>query len=81
MTQMFRLPPLARVTGAGRVTAPHYLIRKFGHRCRHCGWSGPGKDLSTGEVHESSGIVDYDCPHCHEWIAFSYPTDQGGRAA
>ena len=74
--QTFRLPPQARVTGEGRVTAPHYTIREFDHRCRHCGWEGPGKGLRTGEVHEASGIVDYDCPKCGEWIAFSYPTPE-----
>lgn len=74
---MFRLPPEARVTAGGRITAPHYVIHTFDHRCRHCGWNGPGKDLATGEIHESSGIVDYDCPRCGEWIAFSYPDAVG----
>ena len=27
-------------------------------------------------MHEGSGIVDYECPKCHEWIAFSYPTPE-----
>jgi hypothetical protein len=71
---MFRLPPEARVTGGGRVTAPHFIIRTFDHHCRTCGWHGPGSDLKTGEVHEASCIVDYNCPACSEWIAFSYPT-------
>jgi predicted RNA-binding Zn-ribbon protein involved in translation (DUF1610 family) len=70
----FKLPPSARVTGEGRVSAPHYVIREFNHRCRHCGWEGPGTDLATGEVYEDSCIIDYNCPKCHEWIAFSYPT-------
>jgi hypothetical protein len=76
---MFRLPPEARVTGAGRVTAPHFIIRTFEHRCQHCGWEGPGAHLSIGEVHECSCIVDYDCPKCGEWIAYSYPTGPDGR--
>jgi predicted RNA-binding Zn-ribbon protein involved in translation (DUF1610 family) len=77
----FRLPPGARVTGGGRVCAPHYVIREFDHRCRHCGWEGPGTELSTGEVHESSGIVDFDCPQCSAWIAFSFPTPESDARA
>jgi hypothetical protein len=72
---MFGLLPIqARRTAGGRVTAPHFIIRTFDHRCRNCGWRGPGQDLRTSEVHEASGIVDYDCPGCGEWIAFGYPT-------
>jgi hypothetical protein len=61
--------------------APHYVIREFDYRCRHCGWEGPGRELQTAEVHEQSGIVDYDCPTCHEWIAFSYPTPESDARA
>jgi hypothetical protein len=32
-------------------------------------------------VHEGSGIVDYDCPKCAEWIAFSYPTPESNARA
>jgi predicted RNA-binding Zn-ribbon protein involved in translation (DUF1610 family) len=67
---MFRLPNEARVT---RVTAPHDIIRTFDHRCRQCGWEGPGAELITSEVFEESGIVEYTCPRCHEDIAFSGP--------
>ena len=75
---MFRYPPQARVTGEGRVSAPHEVILTLPHHCRHCGWEGPGQDLKTGEVHEGSGIVDYNCPRCQEWIAFSYPLVEWG---
>jgi hypothetical protein len=32
-------------------------------------------------VHESSGIVDYDCPACHAWIAFSFATPKSDARA
>ena len=66
------LPPEARVTYRGRLTAPHRLIRTFEHQCPDCGWQGPGTALATGQAHEASGIVDYHCPSCGEWIAFSW---------
>ena len=69
---MFRLPKEARVTAQGRITAPHDVIRTFSHHCRYCGWRGPGYELETPETHERSTIVDYHCPQCHEWIAFSW---------
>ena len=69
---MFRLPKEARVTPQGRVTAPHEVIRTFSHYCRHCGWHGPGAHLETVAAHERSTVVDYNCPSCHEWIAFSW---------
>jgi hypothetical protein len=69
---MFRLPKEARVTAQGRITAPHEVIRTFSHHCRHCGWHGPGAQLETATAHERSTILDYHCPNCHEWIAFSW---------
>ena len=39
-------------------------------RCKHCGWSGKGKELKYGEFHESSFIADMECPNCHETIGF-----------
>jgi len=69
---MFRLPKEARVTPQGRVTAPHEVIHTFLHHCRHCGWHGSGAQLETVAAHERSTVVDYNCPSCHEWIAFSW---------
>jgi hypothetical protein len=69
---MFRLPKEARVTAQGRITAPHEVIGTFPHQCRRCGWQGAGEALEVAASHERSTIVDYNCPRCHEWLAFSW---------
>lgn len=36
--------------------------------CPHCGWTGPAKELSAGEYHPYSHILDLDCPSCSEHL-------------
>ena len=32
--------------------------------CAMCGWSGQGRQMKVGEVHEEAQVREYDCPKC-----------------
>ena len=32
--------------------------------CAMCGWSGPGRKMKVGEVHEEAQVREYYCPKC-----------------
>jgi len=51
----------------------YYEWREATHKCKHCGWSGTGKDAKLQEAF--SEIAEYGCPACSERIAVvAYPT-------
>lgn len=39
-----------------------YEIENFS--CRHCGWTGTGKEVEMGEMFDDG--FEVDCPNCHE---------------
>jgi len=48
----------------------YFTFRNDDVRCRHCDWTGKGREMNLSEISEVHSIVDYSCPKCHEDIAF-----------
>jgi hypothetical protein len=44
--------------------------------CPHCHWQGSSKQLSSGDYHPHSNILDLDCPACGQHLTFvQFPVD------
>ncbi|HKD55204.1 MAG TPA: hypothetical protein VKB72_13395 [Steroidobacteraceae bacterium] len=48
----------------------HHVFQSYSHfrnatvTCAMCGWSGEGRKMKTGEVHEDAQVREYYCPRC-----------------
>ncbi|MDO5654634.1 MAG: hypothetical protein Q4G27_00670 [Flavobacteriaceae bacterium] len=54
-----------------KINIQTYLDENF--TCSECGWTGKGSQLSLGEFHEMSGIIDFECPKCISHIGSAAP--------
>jgi len=48
----------------------HHVFQSYNHfwkatvTCAMCGWSGEGRRMKAGEVHEDAQVREYYCPRC-----------------
>ena len=54
----------------GRPPRRHYVFQSYSDfrnatiTCAMCGWSGQGRQMKVGEVHEEARVREYYCPKC-----------------
>src|SRR5688500_10385759 len=41
-----------------------YSYQNESYSCKHCGWTGIGKDVAQGEMFDDG--FEVNCPNCHE---------------
>lgn len=58
----------------------YYEWREATHHCKHCGWSGTGKETKLQEAFRE--LAEYGCASCSERIAVvAYPTTAEMRSS
>jgi hypothetical protein len=54
----------------GGISRRHHVFQSYGDfrsasvTCAMCGWSGQGRQMKVGEVHDEAQVREYHCPKC-----------------